>query len=78
MPYAYAIYVTSDPTTPEAIVYSQKKITNKEEAFDLLLEQDAFATLLNFSENSITHWKRVSWLYSKFRNWQFRRLMQKM
>ncbi len=77
MPYAYKIYVKSNPTFPEAIVYSKKKITNKKEALDLLLEQDVFASPLKFNEDSISHWERTSWLYSKFHDWQFKRMLNK-
>ena len=78
MPYAYKIYIKSDPTFPEDIVYSKKKITNKAEALALLLEQDAFASPLKFNEDSISHWERTSWLYSKYCDWRFKRIMRKI
>lgn len=77
MRYAYKIYIKSNPTFPEAIIHSKKKITNKKEALDLLLEQDVFASPLKFNEDSISHWERTSWLCSKFHKWHFNRMLRK-
>lgn len=75
MPYAYKIYVKSDVIFPEAIVYSKKKIANKAEALALLNSQSIIPCK---SEEDISHWERTSWLYSKFHDWQFKRILRKI